>query len=258
MALKSDRSLTPSWDGLAQMRVCFGHQSVGVDIMKALSALTGNHLEVIETNDAEVWQRPVFAHFRVGQNRDPFSKIQAFAQVIDSGVGRRVDAAFFKLCYVDITANTDIDTLFLNYQRTMALLRERYPKVVFLHVTVPLMCVGGGIMDWLREKAGCVNRQQEDQARRHAYNQMLRSAYGSSGRLFDLAEVEATYPDGRPSCFPYHGDLVPTLVPEYTEDGGHLNQRAAEHVAARLLSCLVKTVNEPALLKTSRHAEGRP
>ena len=196
MAPQFDRSLTPSWDGLARMRVCFGHQSVGADIIKALSTLTGNQLEVVETNDAEALQRPVFAHFRVGQNRDPLSKLQAFAQVIESGVGDRVDVALFKLCYVDITANTDIDTVFVNYQSTMALLGEKYPKVVFLHVTVPLMCIGGGIMDWVREKAGCVNRQREDQARRHAYNQMLRGAYGSSGRLFDLAEVEATYPVG--------------------------------------------------------------
>ncbi|MDP1768793.1 MAG: hypothetical protein Q8L74_08320 [Nitrospirota bacterium] len=206
--------------------------------MKALSALTGNHLEVIEANDAEALQRPVFAHFRVGQNRDPLSKCQAFARVLESGVGERVDVAFFKLCYVDITANTDIGTVFLNYQRTMASLGERYPKIVFLHVTVPLIRVGGGALHWLREKAGCVNREREDQARRHAYNQLLRGAYGSVGRLFDLAEVEATYPDGRPSCFQYHGDRVPTLVPEYTEDGGHLNHAAAERAARRLLSCL--------------------
>lgn len=258
MALKPDRSLMPSWDGLARMRICFGHQSVGADIMKALSTLTGNHLEVVETSDADALQRPVFAHFRVGQNRDPLSKLQAFAQVIESGVGERVDVALFKLCYVDINANTDIDTVFLNYRSTMALLSERYPKIVFLHVTAPLMCIGGGIMEWLREKAGCVNREREGQARRHAYNQLLRGAYGSSGRLFDLAEMEAMYPDGRPSWFHYHGDLVPTLVPEYTEDGGHLNQRAAERVAASLLSCLVKVDNEPAQLKTSRSAEGQP
>lgn len=238
MGLKSDRSLMSSWDGLARMRICFGHQSVGADIMQALSTLTGNHLDVIEANDAASLRRPVFAHFRVGQNRDPFSKLQAFAQVIESGVGERVDVALFKLCYVDITANTNIDTLFLNYQSTMDLLEEKYPKVVFLHVTMPLICIGGGIMDWLREKAGCVNRQREDQSRRHAYNQMLRGAYGSSGRLFDLAEMEATFPDGRPSWFLHHGDPVPMLVPEYTNDGGHLTHAAAERMARRLLSCL--------------------
>lgn len=226
--------------------------------MKALSTMTGNHLEVIEANDAEALQRPAFAHFRVGQNHDPLSKCQAFAGVLESGVGERVDVAFFKLCYVDITADTDIDTVFLNYRRTMASLGERYPKVVFLHVTVPLIRIGGGALHWLREKAGCVNREREDQSRRHAYNQLLRDAYGSVGRLFDLAEVEATYPDGRPSCFHYHGDLVPALVSEYTEDGGHLNQRASELVAASLLSCLVKAVNEPAQRKTSRPAEGQP
>lgn len=218
--------------------MCFGHQSVGADIVKALARLSRRRFEVVETSGPEAFQRPVFAHFRAGHNHDPFLKCQAFAQVIESGVGDRVDAAFFKFCYVDITSNTDIDALFLNYQGTMTSLREKYPKVIFLHVTVPLTRVAGGVLEWLCEKAGRVNPQREDQVRRHAFNSLLRGAYGSSGRLFDLAEMEATFPDGRPSFFLHHGNPVPTVVPAYTDDGGHLNQQAAELAAARLLSCL--------------------
>jgi hypothetical protein len=67
---------------------------------------------------------------------------------------------------------------------------------------------------------------------------LLRSAYGESGRLFDLAKEEATFPDGRPSCVQYRGEMLPSLVPEYTDDGGHLNQPAAERMAGQLLACL--------------------
>ena len=217
------------------MRVCFGHQSVGADIMKALSILSERRLEVIETNDPEAFQRPVFAHFRVGHNRDPLSKCQDFARVIESGVGYRVDAAFFKFCYVDITSNTDVDALFRNYQGAMASLSEKYPKVIFLHVTVPLTRVARGVVGWLREKTGHVNREREDQARRRAFNRLLPGAYGCSGRLFDLAEAEATFPDGTPSFFLHHGDPVQTLASGYTHDGGHLTQRASARAAEQLI-----------------------
>lgn len=239
MTLKSDRSMPLPPGELTRMKVCFGHQSVGANIVKALSELTERPLEVIETNAPEAFQRPLFAHFRVGRNRDPFSKCQDFARVIESGVGDRLDVAFFKFCYVDINSNTDVDALFREYQGTMASLSEKYPKVIFLNVTAPLMCIANGVRGWLREKTGRDSRERDDQSRRHAFNRLLRDTYGSSGRLFDLAEAESTFPDGTPAFFLHHGEPVPTIVPAYTDDGGHLNQQGAEFAARRLLSCLV-------------------
>jgi hypothetical protein len=227
-----------SSDGLTRIKVCFGHQSVGAAIVKAIAILPGPRLKVIEANDLEAFQRPVFAHFRVGQNGDPLSKCHDFARVIESGVGDRVDAAFFKFCYVDITSNTDIDALFRNYCGTMASLGAKYPKVAFLYVTVPLTRVASGVFGWLRKKAGRVDHEREAQVRRHAFNRLLRASYGNSGRLFDLAEAEATFPDGAPAFFSHNGDPVPTIVPAYTDDGSHLNQQAAQLAARRLLSCL--------------------
>lgn len=242
------------WEQLSQKRVCFGHQSVGADLMNALSMLSGRRLNIVESSDPEVFQRPVFAHFRVGQNCDPLSKCRAFAQVIKAGVGERVDVAFFKLCYVDITAQTDVNELFKIYQNVMASLSAQYPKVIFLHMTVPLKRVYRGVLGWLREKTGHFDCECEDQVRRHAFNQMLRGEYGRSGRLFDLAEIEASFPDGRPSCFQYRGRAVPNLVPKYTDDGGHLNYRAAQSVAGRLLSCLASSGCES---RTERGEEGQ-
>jgi hypothetical protein len=230
------------WEQLVQKRICFGHQSVGANLMNALSMLSGRCLNIVESSDPEVFRRPVFSHFRIGQNRDPFSKCEAFARLINAGIGDQVDIAFFKLCYVDITTHTDIDGLFKVYQNVMALLSKQYPQVAFLHVTVPLTRVRRGVLGWLCEKAGHVDRECEDQVSRHAYNQMLRSAYGGCGRLFDLADVESTYPDGKAVCFHYRGGTYPNLVSEYTDDGGHLNTYAAECAARRLLSCL-STVN---------------
>lgn len=226
------------WEGLAQKRVCFGHQSVGADLMKGLSALDGCCLDIVKSHDPEIYRRPVFAHFHVGENRDPQSKCRAFAQVIDNGVGAQVDIALFKFCYVDITAKTDVDELFQTYQGIMNSLSHRYPKVAFFHVTVPLRQVGGGWLGWLREKSGRVDGERNNQVRRHAFNELMRSAYGKSGRLFDLAKEEATYPDGRSACFRHRGEDVPNLVSAYTDDGGHLNRHAAKEIAGRLLACL--------------------
>jgi len=227
-----------SWDQLAQKRVCFGHQSIGANLLSGLSALGGRRLDIVEGVDPEIFQRPVFAHFRIGQNGDPLSKCRAFAQVINDGVGARVDLAFFKFCYVDITAKTDCNELFQRYQEIMDSLSRRYPKVAFFHVTVPLRRVSGGVLGWLREKSGGVDPEREDQVQRHAFNQLLRDVYGKSGRLFDLAQEEATAQDGKPSAFQYRGEPVQNLVSDYTDDGGHLNRQAAEHIAGRLLVCL--------------------
>ncbi len=226
------------WERLAQKRVCFGHQSVGTDLMNGLSALDGCCLDIVKSHDPEIFRRPVFAHFHVGENRDPQSKCRAFAQVIDNGVGAQVDIALFKFCYVDITATTDVDELFQTYQGIMNHLSHRYPKVGFFHVTVPLRQVGAGWLGWLREKSGRFDQERDNQIRRHLFNQKLRSAYGTSGRLFDLAKEEATYPDGRSSCFRHRGEAVPNLVSAYTDDGGHLSRQAAKYIAGRLLVCL--------------------
>jgi hypothetical protein len=227
-----------TWEQLAQRRIFFGHQSVGADLMTALSTLNGGRLTILEGREPDLFQHPVFAHCRVGTNRDPLSKLQDFSTVINAGVGERVDVAFFKLCYVDVTAQIDVKNLFAAYQEMMESLRERYPKVAFLYVTVPLRRVGGGFLGWLREKTGGVDREQEEQARRHAFNQLLRGVYKGSGRLFDLAEEEATLQDGKPSSFWYRGETVQNLVSDYTDDGGHLNRLAAERIAGRLAVCL--------------------
>lgn len=224
-------------DWFLQKRVCFGHQSVGAGIVEALPLVSGQRLQVVESNDSNAFCRPGFAHFRVGQNCDPLSKCQAFSQVIN-GVGDRIDIAFFKFCYVDITDQTDVRNLFDVYQATMASLSNAYPRVIFLHVTVPLRVIDHGWLGWLHGKLMGGNRELADQARRHAFNQMLRGAYSDSGRLFDLAREQATCSDGTPSSVPYRGEALPSLAPEYTDDGGHLNRLAAQRMAGRLLDCL--------------------
>jgi hypothetical protein len=236
--LTSNQSMAFSGDPFPEVRVCFGHQSVGADIVNALSDLSGQRLEIVETDDPEAYGNSTFGHFKVGCNGDPLSKCRAFAEVIASGVGDYVDVALFKFCYVDVTSDTDIEALFRAYREMMGSLVEQYPQATFLHVTVPLRQVTQGLRGWLGEMSGRPIRERKDQERRHAFNQLLRRAYGDSGCLFDLAEMEATFPDGTPAFFTHQGHRIPNLVADYTDDGSHLNQRAAARAAGRLLECL--------------------
>ena len=65
--------------------------------------------------------------------------------------------------------------------------------------------------------------------------QKLREAYGSINRLFDLATIESTRPDGTRSGFEKDGKTYYSLVPEYTYVSGHLNEAGRRVVAKRLL-----------------------
>ena len=64
---------------------------------------------------------------------------------------------------------------------------------------------------------------------------LLRERFGGSDHIFDLALLESTRPDGSRAYSRYFGDKAFMLAPEWTDDGGHLNEAAQYHVAERLL-----------------------
>lgn len=82
-----------TWEKLVQKKIFFGHQSVGNNILDGIRDLMKENprikLNIIETNNPTDFNAPLFAHARVGKNRDPRSKIDAFANFIDKGIGIR-------------------------------------------------------------------------------------------------------------------------------------------------------------------------
>jgi len=60
------------------------------------------------------------------------------------------------------------------------------------------------------------------QCGRGEFNRLLRERYAEDP-IFDLAAVTSTYPDGRRETFTLDGKTYESLVPAYTDDGGHLN-----------------------------------
>ena len=62
--------------------------------------------------------------------------------------------------------------------------------------------------------------------------------------LFDLALIEATFPDGSGNVHQKDGQSFQALVPEYTYDGGHLNEKGRRIVAEQLIIFLSNLFTE--------------
>jgi len=232
------------WDRLAGARVWFGHQSVGGNILDGVRDILGDtpavHLNIVETDTASGMEAPALGHARIGANRDPTSKIEAFSRVMDGGLGGKVTIAFFKLCYVDVDEHTDVGSLFDRYRDAMAALKARYPGTVFVHVTVPLTAMETGPKTWVKHLLSRPVGGEDDNVRRHALNERLRKEYAGKEPLFDLAVLEATAPDGRRTLHAKGGLPFRALLDAYTDDGGHLNGTGRRHVAEQLLIFLAR------------------
>ncbi len=224
-----------NWESLAVKKIYFGHQSVGFNIIDGIAAITQElpniKLNIQETKDPNSFNQPIFAHSRVGKNSNPISKCDDFKKIIESGIGNRVDMAFFKLCYVDFDSETDIPALFKYYTNTMSQLQTEYPRLKFIHFTVPLKTAPSGIKTMIKKILG---RQVDDgNMQRNKFNRLLREKYAKQNVLFDLAFYESTSPDNKTPQT--DTNLSTQLWNEYTDDGGHLNDMGKKIIAKRLL-----------------------
>lgn len=225
---------------LSGKKIFFGHQSVGFNIIDGIGDLfnqtSGKKLNIMETRNPADFNQPVFAHATIGANCDPSSKLADFEKILLSGVGDKVDIAFFKFCYVDITAGSDVEKIFREYADTMSQLKKRYPKVTFVHITVPLMTINKGLKAKIKTMIGRGNRgEYDDNIKRNEFNSRLLKEYGGKEPVFDLASIEATAPDGRVESFSVGEKPYTALYPAYSSDGGHLNENGRRKIAEKLL-----------------------
>lgn len=215
---------------LARLRVMFGHQSVGGNIMEGIREMLPNQqnagwplLHIADSGDEA---GGFLAHGRVGRNGDPRSKTREFCEAIAGPLGAQIDVALHKYCYADIDAGTDVETLFLGYREAMSELRAERPKVTLVHVTVPLVRVRTGPRAWVQRVIGRKSPRVADNERREAFNDWLRREYATREPLFDLAALESRANGAR------------SLRADFTDDGGHLNGAGRRHVAGALLALL--------------------
>jgi len=235
------------WAKLAEKKIFFGHQSVGYNIIDGITDIINERdyikLNVIEAREPSSFDQPVLAHSHVGMNTKPFSKIKRFVEIMDSGVGSKVDIAFFKFCYVDIMRDSNPQEIFNGYSAAVKELKDRYPNTKFLHVTVPIRSVPKGTKRNLKQTIKLLIGKPgflEDNMMRRSYNDLLNNAYSKTGLFFDLALIESANASGF-GCYALKGaEKISVMAPEYTEDGGHLNSLGKKKVAEQLLIILAE------------------
>jgi hypothetical protein len=228
-----------AWKKLSEKKIYFGHMSVGFNIMAGVDDVLKENaklkLSIVETNNPADFNRPLFAHSRVGKNHEPSSKIKGFSTFMNGGLGEKADIGFLKFCFVDIYAPTDVQKVFGEYRASMAELRKKYPQVTFVHVTAPLTTVQSGWKAFIKKIIGRPIDGYKDNIQRDSFNELLRKEYKGKEPIFDLAMFESTLPGGSRATFTKDGKEYPCLVPEYTKDGGHLNEKGRKFVAEQLL-----------------------
>ncbi len=240
-----DRLTNLDWEKLAQAKIYFGHQSVGFNIIEGIGDILSKNKPNILTIDESLSRlqssQPVFAHTRIGRNREPILKIDDFSDKIKE-IDGKVDIAFLKLCYVDISKTTNIIDLFNHYKKTLAVLKETYPEVTFIHFTVPLTSDEKGFKTSIKKLLGKFVQGYENNIAKYQYNEMLRAEYDGKEPLFDIAAIESTNQDGRQAIYTLDNKQYTATVNDYTYDGGHLNELGRKVIAEQLLIYLVNLI----------------
>lgn len=218
-------------------RIYFGHQSVGANVVDGAQSLldrSGIDLQLgkIEKNTSS---DSGFFHSHVGKNFDPLSKLNAFKGIATERAGKNYDYVGVKLCYVDITRNTDLQGLFDAYKATIEYVRQANSKITIFHFTVPLMIAPE---DNFRTFVKRVLGRYDNNVARNKYNDMLRSEYKESSLLFDIAKLESTLLNGDKVWFEVNGTRYQSLASEYTTDGGHLNDQGRDYIGYEFLKFL--------------------
>ena len=242
--------MTPGIDAatlslLQHKRIYFGHQSVGANMIEGMRDLcradTALRLDIVESSHPDAFAAPVFGHSQIGRNHEPRTKIDAFAGILGAGLGNKVDIAFFKFCYVDVTEGSDIAGLFDYYHSVMTQLGAACPRTRLAHVSVPVTVMPGllrRVIGGLRRRH---NRVAHDNLARAEYNRLLMQTYAAKAPVFDLAGFESTTPSGRTLRHFLHGREFRTLLPAYSSDGRHLSETGQHFVASEFLRFLATT-----------------
>lgn len=220
------------------MRVFFGHQSVGWNILEGLGNLGSGVPPVLRLKDHPSPTGSFLLHEELGGNGGPQGKFQAFLSFFREARAPEVDVALFKLCYVDFHRHSDVENIFADYAETVAAFKALRPLTTFVHATVPLTAVSAKdrILSPLKLMLGRPHPEGANIAR-NAFNDRLRDRF-SREPIFDIASEESTRPDGTAETFDDGGRARRCLVKAYTADGGHLNDEGSRRLARAMWKVL--------------------
>lgn len=246
MPVEKGNELHDAIASLRGVRIFFGHQSVGGNVLDGLAAFEQFGLPLVdirETNDLPGGS--ALLHTYVGRNVHPDEKVEDFATILRSELGASVDVAFLKFCYVDIDGPSwDGEKVFNLYMDEMRKLEDELPDTTLAYLTMPLMTPGRSLKDVAKRILGRPTSRREGNIERNRFNELLREAKGDSGRLFDIAAIEATRPDGIRETIRIEGEAYDVMYRGYTSDGGHLNDVGKALVARELILFLSELAGE--------------
>jgi len=219
------------FSSLKNRKVYFGHQSVGLNIITGLNSLIqkNKNLEFIKIITPEEYSNLIiledsnfyFIHSKIGQNMYPETKFEDFISKLE--ILNDIDAAFVKLCYIDINRNTDVHRLYNKYLETYDLLGNKYNRIKFIYFTSPLTTRQDYLIRTIKSLLG----RPDHNIKRNQFNRLLRET--ESINLFDIAYYESHY----------DGDVATLkneyLLRKYSDDNRHLNKLGSEKVAIQLL-----------------------
>ncbi len=231
------------WRRLASRKIYFGPQSVGRNVLEGVRELMAGNLKIrlniVSSSAPASVAGPALVESSIGTNGDPASKAHAFAANLEHGLGPGGGLAMYKYCYLDTLPTTDPQKMFDDYKENVSAIGAAHPDVTIVHITSPLTTVESTPKYLVKELLGRPTDRELD-AKRNRYNELLRKEYGGREPIFDLAQVESTHEDGSRSYFTQDGVTVYTLAPEWTDDGGHLNQAGRHTAAVALLRLLAQ------------------
>lgn len=242
------------WETLSKKKIFFAHREFGDEIIDGMEAVIAEHpqvhLDIKTTANPADFDEPVFAHARIGTCMQPKTKTEGFLNALQSGTGTRADIVMLKFCFMDLIWQADAEYVFGEYQKMTAEVKDRYPDLQLVHITVPLTAKPAGNHAIIRESAKLLLGRPsalDDNLRRKQYNDRLRQIYGNSGCLFDLALIESINPDG----LKYTTEIRQTSsvlvkAAEYSPQGGgaHLNTTGRKVVAEQFLITLAGLANK--------------
>lgn len=233
---------------LAKTKVYFGHQSVGRNVLQGLDELSkaaGVSVQVKKL-DGSPWNAPAVAHSEIGKNNDPLGKIADFSQALARPEMTGTEVAILKFCYLDVAHDTikDPRALVEAYARGVDAVRAAHPNLKLVHATSPLRSDPPGWKTAIKRMIGRQTWEDPDNVLRNAYNDEIRKRFAGQP-IFDIALAESTLPDGSRSAFTLDGKTVYTLAAPYTDDGGHLNERGRQYIAATFAKSVADAMRSP-------------
>jgi len=241
-------TLQSELEAAAAARLFFAHHSVGQNLLDGVRELSAHHrvaLTVAPAAPARAGAGPAWLETSGGRNKDPRSKIDDFVEKVTAGADAESELAFLKLCYVDFNPVTDVDGLFAYYDQAISALKRRRPDLKIGHVTVPLTVEPRDLKSRLRRVLGRQVWEDVANVRRYEFNRRLRERFAADP-IFDLARAEATQPDGTRQTFQLGGRAYDSLVPSYTDDGGHLNGLGQRLLGIQMVRFVAAALQRPA------------